>query len=461
VRIRGNWRAQLPIVFGVVVASFIAAIALLEWQLVAVGRASLQIADNASPSIEHLATARGEMRHLQLVLHDATTDERRVADVRAARKRMDDAITDYLVLPVDPTEQELRADILHAHDALNDAVTQCVSKIDRHDAPAAEALARAADARADDLSQAITRDIELAASRSHDLALEIARIHDRSRTAAVLLGVLCVAISAAAAFGLRRVIRAQDELAERHRTLALARASELEQFAGRIAHDVLSPLGVVNLALKTGNPERGTAAIKRIERLVNGLLAFAVAGAKPEEGASANVAATIADLAPELRDAARNVGAELNVSVDATTVACNAGVLTSIVSNLANNAIKYIGDGPKKRIDIRATETRERVRIEVQDTGPGLLPGLAARVFEPYVRGEASSKGGIGLGLATVKRVADAHGGRVGVKSVPGEGCTFWVELPRVRLAMEESETVRKGVTSWRSAARSPFSSRT
>ena len=461
-RVRGNWRVQLPIVFGVIVASFVAAIALLEWQLVAVGRASLQIADNASPSIEHLATARGEMRHVDALLQDALVDDKRTPQVEAARQRMDDALADYLVLPVDPAEQQLWGDILHSRDALNVAVDRAVAKIEQHDAIAARDFAKQADVAAEGLGAAITRDIELNASRSHVLALEIARIHDESRVAALVLALLCAAISTAGAVGLRRAMRQHSELMEEHQMLVEERASELEQFAGRIAHDILSPLGVVGLALQTGNPDRGRAAIKRIDRLVKGLLAFAVAGARPDEDSSADVGATMSDLAPELRAEAREVGAELEVAIDVTSpVACNAGVLTSVVSNLAHNAIKYIGDGPKKHIDVRATEARDCIRIEVQDTGPGLVPELEPRVFEPYVRGARNAKDGIGLGLATVKRVVVAHGGRVGVESTPGAGCTFWVELPRVRLATEASDPVRKGASSWHSAARSPFSSRT
>jgi signal transduction histidine kinase len=461
-RVRGNWRVQLPIVFGVIVASFVAAIALLEWQLVAVGRASLQIADNSAPSIEHLATARGEMRHLDALLQEALVDEKRAPQVEAARKRMDDALADYLVMPVDPGEQQLWGDILHSRDALNVAVDRSLSKIEQHDASAARDFAQQADVAADDLGAAITRDIELNASRSHSLALEIARIHDASRVAAFALTLLCAAIAAAGAIGLRRAMRQHSDLMEKHQALVEERASELEQFAGRIAHDILSPLSVVGLALQTGNPERGRSAIKRIDRLVKGLLAFAVAGARPDEDSRADVEATFADLAPELRAEAREAGAELEVSVEVTSpVACNPGVLTSVVSNLARNAIKYIGDGPKKQIEVRATETRDCIRIEVRDTGPGLVPELEPRVFEPYVRGARSTKDGIGLGLATVKRVAVAHGGRVGVKSAPGDGCTFWVELPRVRLATEASDPVRKGASSWHSAARSPFSSRT
>ncbi|HSN27879.1 MAG TPA: HAMP domain-containing sensor histidine kinase, partial [Kofleriaceae bacterium] len=68
-------------------------------------------------------------------------------------------------------------------------------------------------------------------------------------------------------------------------------------------------------------------------------------------------------------------------------------------------------------------------RIEVQDTGPGIPPGEDPRIFEPYVQLDRTG-GSIGLGLATVQRLARAHGGNVGVISPPGRGALFWVELP-------------------------------
>jgi signal transduction histidine kinase len=109
--------------------------------------------------------------------------------------------------------------------------------------------------------------------------------------------------------------------------------------------------------------------------------------------------------------------------------------LTSVVSNLAGNAIKYIGTGPIRRLEIRAREEAHVVRVELEDTGPGLAVGSEEHVFEPYVRGRAATQPGIGLGLATVKRLVEGHGGRVGVRSMLGQGCTFWFELPKVAAA--------------------------
>jgi signal transduction histidine kinase len=96
------------------------------------------------------------------------------------------------------------------------------------------------------------------------------------------------------------------------------------------------------------------------------------------------------------------------------------------------NAIKYVGEGPDRRVAVRAARIDGVVRIEVEDNGPGLPEGLGARSFEPFVRGAGSREPGIGLGLATVKKITEAHGGRVDVRSIPGRGARFGIELPAV-----------------------------
>ena len=447
--LRPSWSQQLPLIFGAIVLSFAAATVFTHSRLLAIDRSSLEIAENASPSIERLAAARSEMRQLQVRLRDyldrrAAGEPASTKALEESRQSMNQSIRDYLNLPVFPNEQQLWGAILRGKDAVNDAVAHALSEAERPDFPAEEAtvvdeIAVASDA----LGAAITRGVELNAGQSHDLAMQIERRRRQSTYTAFGLDAACALVTLLGAFVLRRAMRSHLELAERHQRLLAERASELEQFAGTVAHDILSPLNAVGLALQLagqpGDDERrartiahGASAIKRVSRLVHGLLDFAVSGARPDPTARTEVGRTLAELGAALQPAAVEANVELRVEANVTCeVSCNEGVLTSLVSNLAYNALKYIGDGPNRRIDVRALDQGACVRVEIRDTGPGLPPGLEQRVFEPYVRGGRSTKGGIGLGLATVKRLAEAHGGRVGVHSVPGEGCTFWFELPK------------------------------
>jgi CheY-like chemotaxis protein len=103
-----------------------------------------------------------------------------------------------------------------------------------------------------------------------------------------------------------------------------------------------------------------------------------------------------------------------------------------VLANLLTNASKY--SDPGSRIVLRAQAVENCVRIAITDQGIGILPEMLGRVFEPFVQQNQSierSKGGLGLGLAIVRSLVEAHGGQVRVESAgPGKGSTFIVELP-------------------------------
>ena len=104
-----------------------------------------------------------------------------------------------------------------------------------------------------------------------------------------------------------------------------------------------------------------------------------------------------------------------------------------MLHNLVGNALKYVVEGrePVRQVRLHVAELRAAVRVEVQDNGPGLAPGTEQAVFEPFVRLGRTRQAGTGLGLATVKRIVEASGGRVGVQSEPGAGSCFWFEMPK------------------------------
>jgi len=106
--------------------------------------------------------------------------------------------------------------------------------------------------------------------------------------------------------------------------------------------------------------------------------------------------------------------------------------LRQVLANLLNNAL--IHTPHEAAVTVRLTPALEAVLVEVADTGPGLPPGEAERLFERFYRTDASrsrDSGGTGLGLSIVQALVTAHGGRVGVTSAPGEGTVFAVHLPR------------------------------
>ena len=221
------------------------------------------------------------------------------------------------------------------------------------------------------------------------------------------------------------------------------RAQELEAFAYRVAHDLRNPLGTIALRIQTmrlaedaDRPQldKLTRSVTRMDRLIEDLLQFARAGAAPEPGARVMLPDVIRDVLADAGPQIEVAQAQLVVgAIPQVEVGCARGTLASMLGNLVNNAAKYVTGGtPPHIIHVRAYIKGTRVRVEVCDNGPGIPPGCEEVVFEPFRRLGNLREPGLGIGLATVKRTAEAYDGRVGVTSNLGCGSTFWFELPIV-----------------------------
>src|SRR5919206_533424 len=125
-----------------------------------------------------------------------------------------------------------------------------------------------------------------------------------------------------------------------------------------------------------------------------------------------------------------SVALEVEAGPEVVNAAGDADRIQQVLVNLLDNAVKY-GDGSP--VTVRVDPANGVVRLSVQDRGPGLSPAEQARVFEKFYRAgpQLTRTGGTGLGLYISRELARRMGGRLDVRSEPGVGATFVLELPR------------------------------
>jgi signal transduction histidine kinase len=228
-------------------------------------------------------------------------------------------------------------------------------------------------------------------------------------------------------------------------------------------HNVRAPVGAAIMILR--NLRAGMMGelakeqrdyVRRAEQRLEGLTGFfndlqtlESLDSEPIEAAS-----ELVDLIPmleELLDAHADLAANrshalaLTVPESLPPVKGVARLIREAVANYIRNAIKYTPDGG--RIEVRARPAGQSVRIEVRDNGVGILEKDVSRVFEDFQRVTVNDPTlrkaqGSGLGLSITRRVVEAHGGVVGVESRPGEGSTFYLELPVADEAADVESTV-------------------
>ncbi len=434
-----------------VVAGFFAVTIIAQRQTRAIDRLAAEISENAGPSIDRLTAVRGALHRLDLDAREAINvqGKERAVELRAtseAESELHDQLAAYLELPAFPGERAHYQDAAGALDRFEAAVERTLSRVRAGD------LAGARSFRDKEMVPAVERAdtaIEVLVRYNSEQAVQIGRRIQHARQRGTLLSYLLHGLTALVAIltvgMVLRGLRAQARLDEERNLLIEERASELELFAARVAHDIKNPLSTIALRAAAA-PGRDQAwlqsalvrvghGVERINQIVEGLLDFARSGARPEAGARADLAALSAELAAELREAATAAGTEISVEHDeAVEAAMPRWAAAVVLGNLLQNALKFIVEAPPpriRRIELSARTRSDGVRVEIRDTGPGIPPELEHAIFEPYARAPGTRQPGLGLGLATVKRLVESYGGSVGVRSEPGRGSCFWLELPK------------------------------
>jgi signal transduction histidine kinase len=443
----------------VVVSSFFSVTFIVQRQAVAIDRLARELETNSIPSINRLTEARAQLHGVTIVVRDLVRSGEGGPSLRRsayeqARSELDDSMAAYLRLPTYPAEAPWSGLLAKELSDYSNAIEELLRHVEASD------FARASDLVGSRLMPASNRVeslqdrlIELNAAEARRASQEIQRTGRHStrlslalHTLAALLSAVVLVAVARWSRGYEKLVEAQGRLEVERKEFAEQRAAELEMFGARMAHDVKTPLAAVALHLaladkRAGDPLLVHAALKkaddgiqRVAAIIDGLLAFARSGGQIRQDSSADVGSAIASALNGLSTEVERVGVEVVVEpFTPMQAACSEGMLLCIVGNLLGNAIKYIvgSPAPARRVFVRVTENHEKVHVEIADTGPGVPEALRSKIYEPYVRGSGANSPGLGLGLATVKRIVNAHGGALGFQSVVGRGSQFWFELPQ------------------------------
>jgi signal transduction histidine kinase len=252
---------------------------------------------------------------------------------------------------------------------------------------------------------------------------------------------------------LRRDERRARSEAESARRQLLAQNKQLleadrlkDEFVALISHDLRTPLtsimGYLELIRDDDNltdEQRGFLRVAdrnadRLLRLVNDLLFVArfEAGELELHRTELDLAAIVRQSVKEAESRATAGGVKLSCDAGAVSaVKADKGRMFQLVDNLVSNAIKFTPEGGDVRVSV--TPVNGFVQLEVADTGIGIESQEQERLFERFFRASTASAHqipGTGLGLYITRAIVEAHGGSIAVRSDPGEGTSFSVELP-------------------------------
>ena len=253
-------------------------------------------------------------------------------------------------------------------------------------------------------------------------------------------------------FGILGVLAASTFLVMLNARRSEKLAAQQMDFVATVSHELRTPVAVIRSAaqnLSAGVVHDAEQAKRygdlidvegrRLTDMVEQVLEYAglSGNRRPASSRPVDVASLVHDVVntsqalPESHDVSFDVRIDDNVP----PVMADRDALRRALLNLVSNALKYADDGRWIGLTVSREPGRDngQVQVSVTDRGRGIPADEMAHIFEPFYRGKVALSQqihGNGLGLSLVKRIAEAHGGRVTVKSAPGQGATFTIALP-------------------------------
>jgi two-component system phosphate regulon sensor histidine kinase PhoR len=221
------------------------------------------------------------------------------------------------------------------------------------------------------------------------------------------------------------------------------------EFMSNVSHELKTPLSLIRMfgellmLGKVKTPEKGreyaaiiTREAERLSRLIDNVLDFSriERGKAAYEMKPGDLSEVVERALDFFRYRLEREGRQLEVNLPpgVPTSMLDENALTLVVLNLVDNAMKYGGTAPIA-VTLHYDDRRRELLLSVRDQGMGIAPDEQRKVFERFYRTRTvrnTNIRGSGIGLALVKHITEAHGGRVSVVSAPGQGSTFTVTLP-------------------------------
>ncbi|HEY6033539.1 MAG TPA: ATP-binding protein, partial [Kofleriaceae bacterium] len=238
-----------------------------------------------------------------------------------------------------------------------------------------------------------------------------------------------------------QLARSNFELAASNRQLAAANR-ELEAFSYSVSHDLRTPLRAIRSFTQMLEEDAGPkldetsrdhlnrvlAATARMSDLIEALLELSRISRVAIQRSSVDLGAIATAVIEELRVRDPERAVEAVIAPDLVTSA-DPRLARALLDNLIGNAWKFTSKTPAARIEVGVREDSERAYF-VRDNGAGFAMAHAAKLFAPFQRLHGTDFAGTGVGLATVRRIVERHGGRIWAEGEVGAGATFWFTLP-------------------------------
>jgi PAS domain S-box-containing protein len=240
------------------------------------------------------------------------------------------------------------------------------------------------------------------------------------------------------------VLRASEEKYRKQATELTALNRDLDSFSYSVAHELRNPLNNITAVFKVLEKDYREALgengvfcidlieknIKRMADVISGLLKLSHIALQNIQTRTINLADLASDVVDQLRQSDTSRRVEITIQKDLITEA-DESLMKVVLSNLITNAWKYTSRNDAPRIEIGAKPEGETTVFFVKDNGIGFSIKDAERIFLPFQRAHSGSEfKGCGIGLSTVRRIIEKHGGRIWAEGDPGNGATFFFTLP-------------------------------